>query len=312
MKKRVFAALTALVITASAAGCGSAGTSSSDAASTNAASEEASTEATTETSGENTETAGETQVVTLGVVGSDKDFWIPAQETLKDEGIDLQFVEFSDYTTPNNALNGGDIDLNAFQHEVYLNSEIAEHGYKIQNIGYTVMSPLNLYSQKVTSVDEIKDGDVIAVPNDTTNEGRALKVLEEAGLIKLVQGDLESPTLDDIESYKVDIKIEELGADTVASSLPDVTAAIINGNYAVDFGLTNDDAVFLDSGTQAQQYWNLVAARTADLSDPDKVALYDKVIKAFQQQATVDVFNDEFKGAYVAVGWDQDLLADYK
>lgn len=256
--------------------------------------------------------SGSKQTVTLGVVGSDKDFWVPAQKYLKKEGINLKFVEFTDYTTPNKALNDGDIDLNAFQHEVYLNTEIKDHGYKIQNIGYTVLSPLNLYSQKVKKPEDIKDGDTVAVPNDPTNEGRALKVLEQAGLLKLKDSDLESPTLNDVASYKVKINIKELAADSIAPVLPDVTAAIINGNYASDYGYTDDDAIFKDSGSGSKEYWNLIAARTSDLSDKKKVALYKKVVDAFHRDATVDVFNDEFKGAYIAVGWDQDLLKDYE
>lgn len=97
---------------------------------------------------------------------------------LADEGIDLEIVQFSDYVTPNNALANGDIDLNAFQHRIYLQNEIDNYGYAIQNIGNTFIIPLNLYSQKVSSVDELKDGDVVAIPDDLTNGGRALKVLE--------------------------------------------------------------------------------------------------------------------------------------
>ena len=248
--------------------------------------------------------------LTLGVVGSDKEFWIPAQEALKDEGIDLEFVEFSDYVTPNKALANGEIDLNAFQHQVYLDGEIADHGYKIEAVGYTVLSPLNLYSKKIQSVDELKDGDVIAVPNDATNEGRALKVLEQAGIITIKEDAPFSPTIQDIDTYKIDITINELAANTIASVLPDVTAAIINGNYATEFGLEDDDAIFKDDGSSSEEYWNLIAARTEDLKDPERVELFRKVVKAFQRPETEEVFNTTFKGAYIQAGWDVDLLSD--
>ena len=225
-----------------------------------------------------------------------------------DEGIDLEIVQFSDYVTPNNALANGDIDLNAFQHRIYLQNEIDNYGYAIQNIGNTFIIPLNLYSQKVSSVDELKDGDVVAIPDDLTNGGRALKVLEAAGLIELDPNAAFNPTLDDITSYKVNITIEELKANTIPSVLPDVAAAVVNGNYALDFGLKTDEAIYKDSVLDVEEYWNLIAARTADVEDPDTAAVYEKVVEAFQSSATEDVFNNTFGGYFIAVGWDQDLI----
>ena len=248
--------------------------------------------------------------VTLGVVGAIyEDLWKPAQEALKAENINLEFVQFSDYVTPNNALANGDIDLNAFQHRIYLQSEIESYGYEIQTIGNTFIIPLNLYSQKVSSVEELKDGDVVAIPDDLTNGGRALKVLEAAGLIKISDAAGFNPTLEDIESYNVGITIEELKANVIPSALPDVAAAVVNGNYALDFGLKTDEAIYKDSVLDVEEYWNLIAARTADLSDPAKVEVYQKVVKAFQSEATERVFNDDFGGYFIKVGWDQDLLA---
>ena len=253
---------------------------------------------------------GEPVTVKLGVVGSIyEDLWTPAKEKLKDEGIDLEFVQFSDYVTPNSALANGEIDLNAFQHRIYLQSEIDSYGYEIENIGNTFIIPLNLYSQKVSSVDELKDGDTVAIPDDLTNGGRALKVLEAAGLIELDPNAAFNPTLDDITSYKVGIQIEELKANVIPSALADVTAAVVNGNYALDFGLKTDEAIYKDTVLDVEEYWNLIAARTADLADPDKAAVYEKVVKAFQSPETEAVFNDTYGGYFIAVGWDQDLLA---
>ena len=191
---------------------------------------------------------GETVTVKLGVVGGIyDDLWASAKAALADEGIDLEIVQFSDYVTPNNALANGDIDLNAFQHRIYLQDEIDNYGYAIQNIGNTFIIPLNLYSQKVSSVDELKDGDIVAIPDDLTNGGRALKVLEAAGLIELDPNAAFNPTVDDITSYKVNITIEELKANTIPSVLPDVAAAVVNGNYALDFGLKTDEAIYKDN-----------------------------------------------------------------
>ncbi len=285
------AALLALALTA----CGSQGSTPKD--DQNAA------------NGQNTEST-EPVTVKLGVVGSIyEDLWTPAKEALKDEGIDLEFVQFSDYVTPNNALANGEIDLNAFQHRIYLQSEIDSYGYEIQNIGNTFIIPLNLYSQKVSSVDELKDGDTVAIPDDLTNGGRALKVLEAAGLIELNPDAAFNPTLDDIVKYNVGIKIEELKANVIPSALADVTAAVVNGNYALDFGLKTDEAIYKDTVLDVEEYWNLIAARTADLEDADKAAVYEKVVKAFQSPETETVFNDTYGGYFIKVGWDQDLLA---
>lgn len=284
-------ALLALALTA----CGSQGNTSKDDQSA--------------ANGQNTEST-EPVTVKLGVVGSIyEDLWTPAKEALKDEGIDLEFVQFSDYVTPNNALANGDIDLNAFQHRIYLQSEIDSYGYEIQNIGNTFIIPLNLYSQKVSSVDELKDGDTVAIPDDLTNGGRALKVLEAAGLIELNPDAAFNPTLDDIVKYNVGIKIEELKANVIPSTLADVTAAVVNGNYALDFGLKTGKAIYKDTVLDVEEYWNLIAARTADLEDADKVAVYEKVVKAFQSPETEKVFNDTYGGYFIKVGWDQNLLA---
>lgn len=252
---------------------------------------------------------GDTVTVKLGVVGAIyDDIWKPAQEALKAEGINLEIVQFSDYVTPNNALANGEIDLNAFQHRIYLQGEIANYGYEIQNIGNTFIAPLSLFSSKISSVSELKDGDIIAIPDDLTNGGRALKVLESAGIITLNPDAGFNPTLDDIQTYNIGVTIKELKANVIVSALPDVTAAIVNNNYALDFGLSASDAIFADDRLDIEDYWNLIAARTADLSDPDKVEIFRKVVKAYQSDATLEVFNTECRGFYTPAGWDQDLL----
>ena len=229
-----------------------------------------------------------------------------------------------------------------------LYNELEQYGFKIEPIAYTFIIPLNLYSHKVNSLSELKDGDVMllentsarearallssgsflvspfsnrvfsssitspffsAIPDDVTNGGRAIKVLAAAGLITLRADADFNPTLDDIETYNVGIEIKELKANTIPSVLEDVTAAIINGNYALDFGLKTEEAIYKDDVLDEEKYWNLVAARTADLSDPAKVETYKKVVAAFQSDATEKVFNETFGGYFIKVGWDQDLLA---
>ncbi len=251
----------------------------------------------------------ETTTVKIGVTGSFyEDLWQPAKALLKKDGIDLQIVQFSDFVTPNNALANGEIDLNAFQHRVYLESEVKNYGYAIQNIGNTLIIPLNIYSQKVSSVSELKDGDTVAIPDDESNGGRALKVLESAGLITLSPDAGFNPSVSDITSYKVKLQIEELKANVIPSVLPDVTAAVVNGNFALDFGLKQEEAIFQDENLDQKEYWCLIAARTADLEDADKKALYQSIVDAYHSAETQTVFDTTYKGYFVSVGWDEDLL----
>ena len=156
----------------------------------------------------------------------------------------------------------------------------------------------------------LKDGDTVAIPDDVTNGGRALKVLEATGLIKLKDSAEFNPTIDDIETYNTKITIEELKANVIPSTLADVTAAVVNGNYALDFGLKTEDAIYKDDQLDIEEYWNLIAARSADLEDADKLETYKKVVAAFQSDETEKVFNDQFGGYFIKAGWDQDLLAD--
>lgn len=288
MKKRIASVLLAGVLTVGAlTGCGA-----------------------TQESGANTaEAADGATTVKIGVVGSVyEELWAPAKEALAADAINLEIVQFSDYNTPNNALNSGEIDLNAFQHQIFLQSDVEANGYEVETIGYTFIIPLNVYSNKVTSIEEIGDGDTIAIPNDVTNGGRAIKVLEAAGLITLKEDAQFSPTLDDIETYNVDITIQELQANTIPSVLDDVTAAVVNGNYALDFGLKTEEAIFQDTSVNEQEYWNIIVARSADLEDAAKVETYQKVIDAFQSEATQQVFDDSFGGYFISVGWDEELL----
>ena len=250
-------------------------------------------------------------VLKLGVAGSIyEEIWAPAKEALKAEGIEIEIVVFSDYVTPNNALSSGDIDLNAFQHRIFLQKEVETFSYPIQLVGNTFIIPLNLYSSKVASVDELKDGDVVAIPNDVTNGGRALKVLEAAGLIKISEAAGFNPTVADIESYNVAIEISELAANVIPTVLGDVAAGIINGNFALDFGIKTEEAIFADSSLDEQQYWNLIAARKADVENPETAEVIKKVVAAFQTQETEDVFNNQFGGYFIKVGWNIDELAN--
>ena len=227
---------------------------------------------------------------------------------LKKEGVSLKIVEFSDYVQPNLALAEKELDANFFQHKPYLDEFAKEHKLDLESLVAVHLEPMGVYSKTVKNVADTPEGAKVAIPNDPTNIRRALKVLEAAGLIELDPNAAFNPTVDDITSYKVNITIEELKANTIPSVLPDVAAAVVNGNYALDFGLKTDEAIYKDNILDVEEYWNLIAARTADIEDPDTAAIYEKVVEAFQSSATEDVFNNTFGGYFIAVGWNQDLI----
>ena len=257
-------------------------------------------------------TASADVTVRLGVTGSVYDeIWQPAKEILAKQGINLEVIQFTDYVTPNRALADGDIDLNGFQHQIYFADELSSRGYKLANIANTFVVPLNLYSIKIKTLDEIKDGDVIAIPNDPTNGGRAIKVLATSGLITLREGAGFNPTKEDIAAYNKKIVIQELAANTIPSALPDIAAGVINDTYALDYGLKASDAVFEDQARE-HEYWNLIAARLSDLEDPAKVEVYEKVVKAYQSEETRKLLETLYGGFFRPVGWDEDLLAPFK
>jgi D-methionine transport system substrate-binding protein len=239
------------------------------------------------------------QKVKVGIVGeSDEEIWAPVVKKLVNEGIDIELINFSDYTLPNAALDAGEIDLNAFQHYNYLNNESKTHGYKISAIGDTYLSAMCVYSKKIGSVQELKKGDKIAIPNDAVNTGRALAVLHGAGIIKLKPVENKPYETEDIESNPLEIEIVPVDAAQVPSVLPDVAAGVINGNYALDFGLSpTKDSIFYDnlSFYTNKGYVNVIAARTQDLDNE----LYKKVVKAYQSEDVEKVYKEFFEGSYL-------------
>jgi D-methionine transport system substrate-binding protein len=244
------------------------------------------------------EKAAAKTVVKIGVVGEYNDQWNPVIEALAKENVGIELVRFSEYVLPNRALEDGEIDLNAFQHYAYLNNEIQTKGYHLSPIGETLLAPLGLYSRKITSVSEIKNGDKIAIPNDAVNGGRALRVLEKAGLLVIPESAGPTPTLADITGNPRNIQFVEVEAAQTPRLLDDVSASIINGGHAVDAGLNpTRDSLALERQSEGSQnpYINIIAARTADKDNP----LYRKIVDAFHTDAVRDVILTEYKGAFI-------------
>jgi len=237
--------------------------------------------------------------VKIGHVGeSDRAIWKPVQEKLSKEGINVELVSFADYSIPNQALNDGDIDLNAFQHHAYFYNETNTKGYNLDILGVTFISAMNIYSQKITNVSEVKNGDKVAIPNDPSNGGRALKVLQAAGLIKVRPEAGDTPSLSDIIENTLNLGIVEVDAGGEYSLLPDVACAVINCNYALDFGLNpGKDFIFQDNPRiyDNNMYVNLIAARAEDKDNE----IYKKIVDAYHSPEVEKVYAEEFKGAYL-------------
>lgn len=211
---------------------------------------------------------------------------------------DIELVIFSDYATPNEAVDKGDLDANAFQHKPYLDKQIADKGYKLVPVGNTFVYPIAAYSKKIKSIDELKEGDTIAVPNDPTNLGRSLLLLEKQGLIKLKDStNLQATRVDIVENPK-NLQIQEVEAPLLPRTLDDVAFSIINTTYAGQIGLTpTKDGIFVED--KESPYVNLIVTREADKDNP----IIKDLVKSYQTQEVFDKANDVFKGAMVK-GWE--------
>lgn len=224
------------------------------------------------------------------------------KDVLAKEGYDLQIVEFSDYVLPNTALEDGDLIANYFQHTPYLNSFNAEHGTHLVSVASIHYEPFGIYAGKTASVADLADGAKIAVPNDGSNETRALLLLQQEGLITLKDGiDASSnATKLDIAENPLNIEIVEMEAAQLVNSLPDVDLAVINGNYALLGGLNaSSDALAIESadGDAAQTYANIIAVKEGNEKDPGVLAL----IKALQSDAVRDYITATYGGAVVPI-----------
>lgn len=225
------------------------------------------------------------EVVTIGVVGKGDPQWPAFEEAAADEGIEIEIVDFSDYAQPNPATTEGELDLNQFQHIVYLADYNVSSGEDLVPVGATAIYPLGLYSTKYDSVKDIPEGDTVAVPNDASNQARALLVLQSAGLIELTSGGTIFSDLADIDEAKSKVKVTALEASLTPTSLPDVAAAVINNDFVEPAGLSFEDAIAQDDPTDpnALPYVNIFATRAEDKDN----ATFKKLVEIFQTDPEV-------------------------
>ena len=219
------------------------------------------------------------------------------KDILAEQGITLEIVEFNDYIQPNVAVENEELDANYFQHITYMNQFNESDGTHLVSAAGIHYEPLGLYAGKTASLEELPDGAQIAVPNDTTNEARALLLLQQEGLITLKEGAGITATKADIAENPKNLEIVELEAAQITSRLADVDLAVINGNYAIDAGLNVADALAVESaeGEAAQAYVNVLAVKEGRENDPAILALVDAL-----QSDTVKTFMEEtYEGAVV-------------
>lgn len=221
-----------------------------------------------------------------------------AKPLLKEKGIDLQIEVINDYVIPNNALAAGDLDANYFQHVPYLEDFSKENKLDLTWTKKIHFEPLGLYSQKIKSLDEIEDGAEIAVPDDATNEARALLLLQDNGLIKIDEQAGLTATKKDVIENKKNIKIVELPAEQIPRALADVTAAIINGNYAIGANLSPDkDAIVAEKADSlaGDTYANIIAVKKGD-ENREEIKILDEVLTSPEVKKFIE---EKYKGAVV-------------
>ncbi|HMM62766.1 MAG TPA: MetQ/NlpA family lipoprotein [Mesorhizobium sp.] len=234
--------------------------------------------------------------IKVGIIsGEDEDVWRVVTAEAAKKGLTIETVVFNDYTQPNEALERGEIDANAFQHQPYLDNQIKTQGYHIVPVGFTAVWPIGLYSKKHASVAELPEGAVVGVPNDPSNEGRALHVLQNEGLIKLKDGTGILATIADIEENPRKIEIKELDAGVIGRSVEDLDAAVVNTDWALKSGLTVENRIAQEPVAD-NPYRNFIAVKAGSENEP-----WVKTLVASYQNDTVKAeFDRVYKGTGIS------------
>lgn len=244
--------------------------------------------------------------VSVGVASEyEEDVWNLVKDKAGEEGIELEVVLFTDYVQPNIAVQDGSVDLNAFQHVAFLNDWNQSNDGDLIPLGFTYVAPLRAYSEKIESLDELADGDTVAIPNDPTNGGRALLALEQAGVIEVDDAAGVLPGVDDVTKNDKNIEFQELDAAQLPASLPDVAAAFVNNNFALDAGLSVDDAIFSDGDdieSLPADYKNTIVTRSEDKDNE----LYKHIVELYQTSEVSDKLAEVSEGADLPAWTDKD------
>ena len=298
-KKTVCAAVIAAAMAAALSGCASDSKETaaektevaSQAAGGESKAEESKEEGSQAASEAESKAAGElTKIVVGASPAPHSEILSAAQEVLASKGYELEIVEYTDYVQPNNALDSGDLDANYFQHKPYLDSFNDQNGTKLVSAGAIHYEPFGIYAGKSASLEEVPDKGTVLVPNDVSNEARALLLLEAQGLIKLKEDAGLEATKNDIVENPKNLDIVELEASQLPRSLSDGDIAVINGNYAIEAGLKVSDALAVEDSQSlaASTYGNIVAVKEGQEESESTKALIEALtspeVKAFMEE----------------------------
>lgn len=247
------------------------------------------------------------KTVTVGVVGQtnqDEKIWNQVKKTaIEKYGVTVKVKSFTDYNQPNKALQEGEIDLNSFQHKAFLNAWNKANKGTLVPIGNTVIAPIRLYSYKYKNINELPKNATIAVPNDASNESRALYVLKNAGLISFKKGTGKLATIADIEKNPKNLTIKELGAEQTARSLNDVDAAVVNNTYAIPAKLGDKQTIYTEPLNKDSEQW--INVIVANKKDKDNEA-YKAVVKSYQTDAVKKLIHKAYGNSEVTA-WNLKL-----
>lgn len=247
------------------------------------------------------------KVVTVGVVSQtsqDQKIWDEVAKNAKDKyGVTIKIKNFTDYNQPNKALKNGDIDLNAFQHKAFLKAWNKANNGNLVSIGDTFLTPISIYSKTYRNAKSLPDGATIAIPNDASNESRALFLLKNSGLITLKKKAGSLATISDIENNPKNLKIKELSAEQTARSLDDVDASVVNTNYAIAAKLPDNEIINTEPVNKDSEQWiNIIVARKEDKNKD----IYKDVVKAYHTDSVKKVIKKEYGNTEIPV-WDLKL-----
>jgi D-methionine transport system substrate-binding protein len=238
----------------------------------------------------------EDKTIKVGIMsGEAEDVWRVVKAEAAKQGLTIETIAFNDYTQPNEALERGEIDANAFQHKPYLDNQIKQHGYHIVPVGYTGVWPIGLYTKKYKSVAELPEGAAIGVPNDPSNEGRALLVLQNEGLIKLKEGTGILATIADIVENPKKIDIKELDAGIVGRSITDLDAAVVNTDWALKSGLSPADRIAQEQVAN-NPYRNFIAVKQGN----EGADWVKTLVSSYQNETVKAEFDKVYKGTGIS------------
>ncbi|MXV45045.1 metal ABC transporter substrate-binding protein [Saccharibacter sp. 17.LH.SD] len=236
--------------------------------------------------------ADSARTLKIGIMsGEDEDLWRLASQNAAQHGLSLKIITFSDYNTPNEALTEHELDANAFQHRPFMDAQIKAHGYAITPVGNTYFQPIGLYSRKWHSIAELPQGATIGIPNDPSNEGRALRMLQTLGLIKVSPDAGLFPTALDITENPHNISVKELDAGVVGRSLPDLDAAVVNTDWARKAGIDLVKERIGVEGLEHNPYVNFISVNTSDAQAPWVKPLVESFQQPNVRQAILDLFH---------------------